>query len=239
MIIRFGNNKEKFGIKYSSFDNAGLKYGISNENLILYLPLDKERNITNTNQNIISYGNVKYLNKNGINCAYFDGNSYLEIINNSSIKESNANSLSIWIGEQVSISNPSFFYTEVKDQAGYAFIVCETTSSSNITFGGRSISSDSLQKNVVGFDNSWNHYCAIFDYINKNIEVYKNGILQSIVNVNFKSNVGIASEIAPICIGSVKNDSSRYCNGYLSSIRLYNRKLTINEINKLSQEFKI
>lgn len=239
MITRFGNNREKYGIKYSNFDNAGLKYGISQEGLILYLPLNKKYNKTITNQDIIEHGNIEYLNKNGVNCAYFNGSSCLEVINNGFIKENNANSLSIWIGEQVSISNPYFFFTEVKDQADHAFISCETTSSSNITFAGRSISSDSIQKNVVGFDNSWNHYCAIFDYINKNIEVYKNGILQSIVNVNFKSNVGIASEIAPICIGSVKNDSSSFCNGYLSSIRLYNRKLTINEINKLSQEFKI
>ena len=239
MIIRFGSNNEKFGIKYSSFNTAGLKYGITNDGLILYLPLDKKYNKTNTNQNIITHGNVEFLNKDGVDCAYFNGSSYLEVTNNGFIKENSVNSLSIWIGEQISVSYPNFFFIQVKNKTGYAFIVSEMENISNITFGGRSIQDDSFQKNIINFDNKWNHYLAIFDYINKSIEVYKNGIFQSIINVNFNSNVGIPSQDAPICIGSLNSDSSRYCNGYLSSIRLYNRRLNIDEIKLLSKEFKI
>ncbi|MBK8784602.1 MAG: tandem-95 repeat protein [Anaerolineales bacterium] len=73
---------------------------------------------------------------------------------------------------------------------------------------------------------TWMHVAATYD--GTTIKLYINGVLES----SLPANVAIATNNLPLTIGA-QSDNSRYYQGSMDEVRVYNRALTIDEVQTL------
>ena len=81
--------------------------------------------------------------------------------------------------------------------------------------------------------NEWNHYAIVLNSTDgQQMTVYKNGVVLSPTNSPSNTNGTYASDVGQdLIIGSKEALSTKY-NGLMDEIMLYNKALTVAEINK-------
>lgn len=224
MAIYLLSKRDEFGypIGYRSASAAGCALSlIPSEGLIFYAPLAQAESFAATGQQLDVSGSITYREVNGVPCALFNS-SRIDTHNNIGISGNASVTLSAWLKTDsghtttsaVNIgSNNSFSMFAIGEDQGKAFVTgyaADYTSNISIT--------DRLH-----------HVAATYD--KSSITLYVDGVLIH----SYSANLNISQ--STLCIGS-SHGSFKY-NGYISSVRVYNRALTAKEIHGLSKEFDI
>lgn len=166
-------------------------------------------------------------NKNG---AYvFDGvNDYIEGANNGNLTDwPDGTTVSVWVKSDTADWNDSGMLVSKRQ----SFILHPDSGSKTIRFYRSSGGSwDSVAYTSSADLTQWNHYVGTYD--NSNLKLYENGELKKSKSVTST----IDSDTGNVFFG--RDDGlSRYLDGRLDGIRLYNRALSSDEISKLYDSY--
>jgi hypothetical protein len=208
-------------IKVSSMWN-----GVPSENLVFYLPLS-ETTIADVGPELTASGTIVHTVMNGIQCAYFNGSSYLRASSVSMPTGASPRAMSLWF--------------KYKDIPG-------TTSSDAAVFAGWGTttslgrfdayveaqelyiiySSSALDSGIKIQDTNWHH--ILMQYNGATSEIYYDGqfVTSEAKTINTRNNY--------LYIGARENGEYNF-DGYLAGIRIYNRAMTSTEIAYLASEF--
>ncbi|NGF57722.1 LamG domain-containing protein [Parapedobacter sp. SGR-10] len=79
----------------------------------------------------------------------------------------------------------------------------------------------------------WIHICIVYDFANNTIKIYRDGTHR---NTGHFTDYEVIPQMgdAPLCIGT--RDFASFFKGVLDDLRIYNRALTDEEVQQLSQE---
>lgn len=201
---------------------------IPSEGLALYVPLSEAPNATEW----AGYGSITYKTVDGVPCAYFNGDNSNGLYMGDKAFETQTFTVSI-------IFNTKSF----SPTSGYMpyLVNFGTSSSDNSRLALRLDNYYSNNKNALAMvyngvyllvqnlsADTW--YSAQMKFDGRQISLYLNGELKSQFNVS-------AMEIqSGVWIGKSPSNDGAF-NGYLSSLRVYNRSLTDAEIALLAREF--
>ena len=210
-------------------------YGLPEDGLVFYASLNgKTPSIAETGQSLQKSGNISYEKIDGISCAYFDEHSYI---------------LSSYISGE---------FPSLNSICSISFLAKRFGGSSIFGYGSDSNDNHNqrktrIQKNKIIFSDNqltegidisslnekWHHYCFVVDLVDSNnvVYFYFDGRLLGEKLFNLYTD-----ESGDICIGSdVWKPYNLYeaWNGYVSSVRVFNRVLNHNEIKALLNEFEI
>ena len=210
---------------------GSLYTGIPEEGLVFYAPLKENSAIAITGQNLSTTGTVTYQTFNRIPCVYFNGSSKISTTNRSGFESilfsqnltssfwvyrGNISSFSSWEGLVIRADNNSRSYGTFFNN-GSNTIVFQVYNERNI---------------IPSFQNyfgKWTHICQV---IQNNVQkCYINGTFIGSVNID-----RIYDSSSSLQIGGW---SYGYLTGYISSVRIYNRALSEDEIILLSNEFLV
>lgn len=200
---------------------------IPEDGLVFYAPLSTDASTT-TGQSINTVGTVSYGVVNNVPCAYFDGSCYLETRDMQKIPYSGAErTLTFWF--KGGNGSNTFGYGHTGWGQGLWFVL--RCSSSYISFTGYGSGND------FGFsfdeNDGWNVLVATVS--GNNIKIYVNSKL--IGEHTMSDTCPNANDVMRIGTHCYDGDINTMYSGYLSSIRIYNRVLTEEEITALSKEF--
>ena len=201
---------------------------IPSEGLALYVPLSEAPNASEW----AGYGSITYKTVDGVPCAYFNGDNRNGLYMGGKAFETQTFTVSI-------IFNTKSF----SPTSGYMpyLVNFGTSSSDNSRLALRLDNYYSNNKNALAMvyngvyllvqnlsTDTW--YSAQMKFDGSQISLYLNGELQSQLNVS-------AMEIqSGVWIGKSPSNDGAF-NGYLSSMRVYNRALSDAEIALLAREF--
>ena len=212
---------------YDSCSGADILYRlIPTEGLVLDIPLKEDKNIAETGQTLTKNGTILYQVDSGIPCAYFDTSNYITFATTNLPTGSSPRTISLWT--KIQTYGYVFSYG---DYSSTRFFGLQFRSSDIVYFtqhgGGVYVNST---KDLT----SWHHICMTLSDSNAlNCIFYVDG-----VKYNLKSDGG-GTINTNSTTGHLLGRSGNHVNGYLSSVRLYNRVLSEDEIVLLSKEFKI
>lgn len=201
---------------------------IPSEGLALYVPLSEAPNASEW----AGYGSITYKTVDGVPCAYFNGDNSNGLYMGDKAFETQTFTVSI-------IFNTKSF----SPTSGYMpyLVNFGTSSSDNGRLALRLDNYYSNNKNALAMVYNGNYlsvqnlsadtwYSAQMKFDGSQISLYLNGELQSQLNV-------LATEIqSGVWIGKSPSNDGAF-NGYLSSLRVYNRALSDAEIALLAREF--
>lgn len=171
-------------------------------------------------------------------CISFNGSSdYIDFGNQgigSDIDGVSAITVSYWINIAAAPSAGNTFQTVgIVMGSSAGGIDGRINESRKVTFGGRSKSSDNFQNatsTTALSTNTWYHVAGVYNYGNSNISIYINGALDLSQSVTFGNTQYTHSWTSGADqIGNFPSQS-RYLNGKLDEIRIYNRALSATEI---------
>jgi hypothetical protein len=119
-----------------------------------------------------------------------------------------------------------------------AFYVGLTGASDNVYVAGRSQNTDSLQSDSSSgtvTQGQWTHVVGILDYVNDQISMAINGVLEAPASATFGSNTLIpTSGGGPNDrIGDVDGSGDFPFDGLIDDVRIYNRALSAEEVTRL------
>ena len=193
------------------------------DGLLFFAPLEYQKSTAETGQILNYNGNVRFMETDGRQCAYFDGDSYLQFSDNS-FPSTNENRtvacrfkiqtlLETWskIFEYGMNYMASKFCIAINDPEG----VCFSQNGGEIFAG---VMPSGWCSVVVTQDSTAGQ------------KIYIDGILKASGNVNVETELGTGY------IG--RGLSGEYFKGYIADVMVYNRALTEEEIQQLYQEFK-
>lgn len=201
---------------------------IPSEGLTLYVPLSEAPNASEWTE----YGSITYKTIDGVPCAYFNGDNSNGLYMGGKALETQTFTVSI-------VFNTKSF----SPTSGYMpyLVNFGTSSSDNSRLALRLDNYYSNNKNALAMVYNGNYlsvqnlsadtwYSAQMKFDGTKISLYLNGELQSQLNVS-------AMEIqSGVWIGKSPSNDGAF-NGYLSSMRVYNRALSDAEIALLAREF--
>ena len=201
---------------------------IPSEGLTLYVPLSEAPNASEW----AGYGAITYKTVDGVPCAYFNGDNSNGLYMGDKAFETQTFTVSI-------VFNTKSF----SPTSGYMpyLVNFGTSSSDNSRLALRLDNYYSNNKNALAMVYNGNYllvqnlsadtwYSAQMKFDGSQISLYLNGELQSQLNVS-------AMEIqSGVWIGKSPSNDGAF-NGYLSSLRVYNRALSDAEIAFLAREF--
>jgi len=199
--------------------------------------------LSGNSNNGINYGTTFTENRFGIpnSACNFNGSSYLQIPNNTTLNPTNQISISLW----VKVENLTNTYTPILHKGGpntigftnreYILYIADEPamfieSSGNYS---RSYTNYSIPTN-----NIWFYFVGIIDRVNNKIMIYINGEKKAEIIDN---NTAFLSNNYPIKIGAWDETNplyAQYFKGSLDDIRIYNRVLTNEEIILLYNEIE-
>jgi hypothetical protein len=177
------------------------------------------------------------------NNAYtFNGQTDLINLGSSNALKQTVMSISLWAKvngyTQTAVSRPSipFISTRANTFSGNyeAYFMGWYIPSTQFCFAASTSSGGQVGHivNVTPNLNVWNHLVYMFD--NDTTYTYVNGILK---NKSYKGFVSTYVSGDPVYLGYVtSNNVYSYLNGSLDDIRIYNRLLTVSEVNQLYNE---
>lgn len=214
-----------YGTSQSFTTLSSLTYG-----LVAYYPFNGNANDEsgNGNNGTVNEATLTTDRSGNPNRAYsFDGvNDYIEINNSSSLNLTNALSISCWTVKISSSSASSVISKDIPatDQ-GYRFDFLNEK--------GRFVKQGNTfdMTNLVYSQNIWYHTVILID--GANLKYYINGILDK----SYVSTLPVRTTSLPLLIGSdAEMNPSRFFNGKIDDIRIYNRPLTEADIQLLYNE---
>ena len=211
---------------------------IPTNGLVFDLPLNSKPIKINTSQTLYKEdsnyknGDISFHNIDNIPCYLFKGDSYLKINNcYNTLPYGNSDRTISLFFQMVTDSKQDdscFLHYGVNQNYKGINFACNNT---------RYIKYDIWNKAYYGNIkiqlNKWYHCCYVIS--NKKITGYINGKID-IENCDI-SQVNTTQDLY-LTVGGRK-DKTRFYNGFLSSIRIYNRALTLQEINTLKSEYTI
>jgi hypothetical protein len=220
-----------------------------NDGLVAYYPFNGNANDASGNgNNGVVNGAILATNSFGTpNSAYsFGGNSYIQVADSASLDSPNAVSVSLWFNQQ-SLSPGQFACLLYKANSTQTLGFADRSYSLWVTPGGGEIHFTSTatgagsqtaiytSSGLFGL-NQWVHIVGIVDASYQQMSVYVNGNLVGTAAYPSKS---ILTGNYPLRIGSFVNlsggDQAGF-NGIISDVRIYNRVLSVSEIQSLYSE---
>lgn len=174
-------------------------------------------------------------------CLSFNGSSsYLDFGNQAigpKINSAAGVTVSYWINLAGTPSANGYQVLAVKMGANSGGVDDKIDSSRKVTFGGRSTAADSFQNvtsNAVLATGAWYYVVGVYNYTNHTIAIYINGV----ADVNPTSvSFGAATYTHSWSSGTDQigdfTGNSRFLNGKLDDVRIYNRVLLQAEITQL------
>lgn len=228
-----------YNVRAYATNSAGTAYGTSQsfttlssltDGLVAYYPFNGNAidESVNGNNGTVKGATLTTDRSGNPNRAYsFDGvNDYIEINNSSSLNLTNALSISCWTVKISSSSASSVISKDIPatDQ-GYRFDFLNEK--------GRFVKQGNTfdMTNLVYSQNIWYHTVIVID--GANLKYYINGILDK----SYVSTLPVRTTSLPLLIGSdAEMNPSRFFNGKIDDIRIYNRPLTEADIQLLYNE---
>ena len=232
--VEVGDRGFVIGNRFIPVQNDSNKIYGPTEGLVFYIPLDKDELVMKTGQTLTKTGTIVYQEYNGVPCAYFNGSCSLNTYDRKeldAILETQQLTLSFWIylSRNDFYDSPCFVMRGNGNDRVYGQY--EVAGGGKIEFFG---GNDEYTYNLSIYLNEdffgrWVHICQIGG--NGVLKVYFDGVLQG---SRSKENFHDTNE-------SFKVGSWEYggYKGYMSSIRIYNRVLTEDEISLLANEFDV
>lgn len=181
-------------------------------------------------------------------CYQFNGiSNYIEIPDSNvlSINTTNKLSISVWLRPDVlNFSHSQSGYVHwmgkgVSNQHEYVFRMYNLSDATRpnrmsayaFNLSGGLGAGGYVQETVT--TGVWIHLVAVYDYTNNQIKLYKNGVLKDTDTFSGYSIVP-ANGTAPFRIGT--RDFGSYFEGAIDDVRVYDRALSVSEINSLYNE---
>ena len=169
------------------------------------------------------------------NSAYrFEGDNYILVPGSSSLNTMGNFALSVWVRSASTPQHSGLFHKEPLTNSGarvtgyQAYINPRTNNWSMSVHNDWPSTSGGALSTIKVVDSSWHHLVAIYDW--KTISIYTDGKLDSMVSYD----KGMFANNSPLYIG-VDPDAwgRRDFRGELDDIRIYNRVLSDDEIQRL------
>ena len=214
---------------------SSLYQGIPLDGLVFYAPLSESKTTTETGELIEEY-NAEYTVKNGVPCFHSTQNGYLKVNNLDEFRNaynSGTFACSFWA-----------FYESGGTRGAFSFVGSGSDTLNQKPLCGSSIDlrqGDDSYWNDEQFENKMVNF--IINSINYNAEIIINGNKVSDVELQTPSvNSPNALFFGGIPEGwNITHDPSEAekFTGYIGAFRVYNRKLTTDEITKIFKEFII
>jgi len=158
-------------------------------------------------------------------CVEFDGyGDFLSVVNESAFDIAEQVTISAWI-KTIADSDDAFYAVSKGD----SYVLYKDMGSNGVTFLcngiGRPIAGT---KNIN--DGKWHHVAGVYD--GAAIYIYVDGQLD-----NMKSSAGsIITNNSNVRIGSLESEANLECRGNIDNVRIFNRALSLEEINSLPNE---
>jgi hypothetical protein len=197
------------------------------DGLVLHLPFNGNANdISGGNNNGITNNVSLTTDRNGkANSAYyFNGtNAFIRIPNNPSLSGGTELTLSVWIKPEDLNGTLRGIITKWYQTASsdtYAMLIASTNQILAAVNGNPEIYSGIISAN--------NWIQIVYTHSSTLDKIYINGILVSTINVSR----GVATTTIPIIIGADSNNGTiwRFFKGKIDEVKIYNRALTVQEI---------
>lgn len=208
-------------IKISSMWN-----GVPSENLVFYLPLS-ETTIADVGPGLTASGTIVHTVMNGIQCAYFNGSSYLRASAVSMPTGASPRALSLWFKYK---DIPGATSSDAAVFAGWGTTTSLGRFDAYVEAQELYIiySSGALKTDIKIQDTNWHH--VLLQYDGSTSEIYYDGQLAAseAKTINTRNNY--------LYIGAREYGEYAF-DGYLAGIRIYNRAMTSTEIAYLASEF--
>ena len=205
------------------------------QGLIAYYPFNGNAQDESGNSNHGTvYGASLVADRKGvINNAYnFNGiNSYIQVPNSTSLNQTGAISISVWINcVDLSKSQRIFDKTTVSYSDAYMLDI-HPANQLRFIVANPSAGANPPQSNaVLTQNNTWYHLVAVYD--GSKVSFYVNGSLVNDFTISGISTVNTN----PIRIGANSLLNGNWFNGKIDDIKLYNRKLSSAEVIMLYNE---
>jgi Concanavalin A-like lectin/glucanases superfamily len=204
--------------------------------LIAYYPFNSNAaDLSGNNNNGTINGGVIYVtNRNGNqnSAMYFDGSSgYVQIPSSNSLESpSSGISISAWIKAEIVASYGAFFLCKSNTGNTSPFQYRAGFSNFNMYFGYKNSTSSSTDIQSAPYSLSENIWKFVtYTYDGQKAKFYIDGIL-----VNEVSETGnIYPDNKPLEIGRDSHGPIEWFKGTLDEVRIYNRALTLSEINTI------
>jgi hypothetical protein len=213
-----------FAVPYDMASDAGCDRSmLPKDGLVFYAPLAEVSTTAETGQALTTSGNVTYSTVDGIPCAVFDGSSVITTEDNIAVSGTQPVSISGWI--------KSYGYLT---EWPCAVMIGSESRALMLRLGTRydfiyaSGSGYDLISNIDATD-KFHHVVATFD--GDTMAYYIDGTFQG----DMQAPLNIA--VDKLFIGN--SPSSHRFNGAVSSVRVYDRVLTDDEIKQLAGEFEL
>jgi hypothetical protein len=181
-------------------------------------------NVAETGQSLATIGTVTYNTVDGIPCAYFDGNSYIQTSDAGFPEGISDRTLCVWF-------KPDNFQSGWKHAFGYGGNDFGYKFYSGINNSGYvAVTQYGAELTSVPATLNWQYVTIV--YTNNAYHIYVNGVLQNTGSLD-------TNTVLQDCrVGGSQNAASdEFFTGYVAGCRIYNRALTQDEINTLSNEF--
>lgn len=195
------------------------------DSLAFYAPLTEEKATAETGQSLTTTGSITYSNIEGIDCAYFDGSSYIESPDNGIFAGATARTLSLWF-YPLAIEGSTKYMLSYGTYSDLNYCAICHVANVRFIFSGEGNSSTG----DIVTANKWYHAACV--YTGSTAKIYLNGDLMRAKDLIPNT---ILSGI--VYIGRRHDGTNNNFAGYLSACRIYNRALTEGEIKLLATEF--
>jgi hypothetical protein len=164
--------------------------------------------------------NVTYSSSNGGHMV-FPGNGYVNCGNASSLNISGAFTINVMLNTNT-IATGTWLTLVAKGDSSYRFQFQD--SSAKWAFGTSGLSSVDTYSNLSCTTNNWHMATVVYDGTTK--KIYINGVL----DVSGAVTGTLSTNAFNVYIGENAQATSRYFNGKISAVQIYNRSLSQSEI---------
>ncbi len=172
----------------------------------------------------------------------FSGSTYIKPSSNLQI-ESCSFTISAWVKTSNQTSEQSIINRGCVEQSGglYGYAIAFNYTNSSIAFWvgkGSNISDGSLVTTTNIWDNQWHHIACVYSKEHLKMQMFIDGVLKTEKNTNAGNIVYLPTKDSGTTIGRRVSGDINFSqlNGNMDQLRVYNRALTISEIQKLYTE---
>ncbi|MEM6799272.1 MAG: LamG domain-containing protein, partial [Planctomycetota bacterium] len=175
-----------------------------------------------------AYTGSPTLGANGVRgyAANLDGAAdYVEVTGSDELNLQQSMTVACWAKSDTATWNSSGFFVSKRSQ----FILHPNAGGTSIQFY---VNDGGWQTALVtpSAIDRWRHYAGVYDHVSGDLKIYIDGQLQATTNLG--AGTTLSSDTGDLLIG--KDESySRYFDGSLDDVRLYNRALSDSEISEL------
>lgn len=185
------------------------------------------------NSNASSAKGISYTTLKGVPCAYFNGNSYIKFSDAGFPEGTEERTLSLWINIPNLNNTYTFFVYGTPDESGSnndsGIGILWNYSSVVYMFSGRSGTADTPENSITA--GTWHHLLYTLSS-DSSVRGYIDGVLVATGSANQYT----STELSQGVIGKFLYNDFSY-NGYLAGVRVYDKVLSMEEIELLASEF--